>query len=88
MTGLNQPVTSGLFASCWFRTEYDSFLTNESCGQSCWGLLDKSLLPDIKAERPGKNAFLLLSCLVCVCVCVCVCVLGGRMKLWMGDCVS
>ena len=82
MTGLNQPVTSGLFASCWFRTEYDSFLTNESCGQGCWGLLDKSLLPDIKAERPGKNAFLLLSCRVCVCV------LRGRMKLWMGDYVS
>ena len=81
MTGLNQPVTSGLFASHWFRTEYDSFLANESCGQGCWGLVDKSFLPDIKAERPEKNAFLLLSC-------ACVCVLGGRMKLWMGHCVS
>ena len=69
MTGLNQPVTSGLFASRWFRTEYDSFLANESCGQGCWGLLDKSFLPDIKAERPEKNAFLILSC-ACVCVCV------------------
>ena len=67
MTGLSQPVTSGLFASCGFRTEYDSFLANESCGQGCWGLLDKSFLPNIKAERPEKNAFLLF--LVCVCVC-------------------